>query len=79
MKNFYTTPIDTTVPYDTLKNMDDLPPNLHIQTDYHRFHPDTDTMFNGVSAFPKSSVLVTGLKYREKYKGFYAGNPFTDI
>ncbi len=76
--NFYTTPVDMTAPYDKLKTME-LPPNLHVLHDYYRFHPDTDTMFNGVSAFPKSSTIVSGLKTKKKYKGFDAGNPWNDI
>lgn len=65
---FYNTPVDTTTPLDKFKRMD-LPENLHIQYEYHRFHPDTDKKFNGVTAFPKSSTIVTGLKYKDKYKG----------
>lgn len=68
---FYETPVDVTVPFDTLKKVD-LPENLHIQYEYHRFHPETDTMFGGVSAFPLSSTIVTGLKYKKKYKGYVA-------
>ncbi|XP_055377099.1 39S ribosomal protein L50, mitochondrial [Condylostylus longicornis] len=68
---FYETPVDTTVPYDALQKMD-LPENLHIQSDYLRFNPETDNMFNGQTAFPKSSTLVTGLKYRNKYPGYAA-------
>ena len=33
---------------------------------------ETDTMFNGVSAFPRSSTIVTGLKYKKKYRGYSA-------
>ncbi|XP_020287255.1 39S ribosomal protein L50, mitochondrial [Pseudomyrmex gracilis] len=68
LKQFYSTSVDTTTPYDALRRMD-LPKNLHIQYEYHRFHPDTDTMFNGKTAFPKSSTIVTGLKYKKKYPG----------
>ncbi|XP_067645165.1 large ribosomal subunit protein mL50 [Eurosta solidaginis] len=68
---FYETPVNTTTPYDALKTMD-LPENLHIQYDYLRYHPDTDTKFKGQTAFPKSSTLVTGLKYRGKYEGHEA-------
>lgn len=85
VKKFYATPVSTITPYDNLKNIE-LPPNLHVQYDYHRFHPgegvahiilivtnlfvsDTDTKFKGVTAFPKSSTIVTGLKYKDKYKG----------
>ncbi|KAH8345809.1 hypothetical protein KR067_006153, partial [Drosophila pandora] len=65
---FYQTSVDTTVPLDALKRVE-LPENLHIQYDYVRFNPETDTKFNGKTAFPKSSTLVTGLKYRGKYEG----------
>ncbi|KAL1498029.1 hypothetical protein ABEB36_008891 [Hypothenemus hampei] len=65
---FYATPVDTRTPLDSLRN-EQLPENLHIQFDYHRWHPETDTMFRGKTAFPESSTLVTGLKYKEKYKG----------
>lgn len=50
----------------------DLPQNLHIQTEYVRFTGDTADKFRGQTAFPKSSTLVTGLKYRNKYEGFTA-------
>lgn len=68
---FYETSVNTTIPYDALKNVK-LPENLHIQYEYVRFNPDTDTKFNGQTAFPKSSTLVTGLKYRGKYQGYNA-------
>ncbi|KAF4514019.1 UNVERIFIED_CONTAM: hypothetical protein B566_EDAN018664 [Ephemera danica] len=68
---FYTTPIDTRTPLEAMKTMD-LPPNLHVLHEYHRFHPDTDTMFGGISAFPKSSTIVTGLRYKDKYPGHVA-------
>ncbi|KAM3961274.1 mitochondrial ribosomal protein L50 [Aphomia sociella] len=71
LKEFYKTPIDTKTPYDTLVKMD-LPKNLHVQENYVRFHPDKDTLFNGKSAFPKSSTIVTGLKSRKKYEGYSA-------
>ncbi|XP_017043437.1 uncharacterized protein LOC108089591 [Drosophila ficusphila] len=69
--SFYETPVDTTVPLDALKRVE-LPENLHIQYEYLRFNPETDTKFNGKTAFPKSSTLVTGLKYRNKYEGHEA-------
>lgn len=86
LKQFYNTPVDVKTPFDKLKQME-LPPNVHIQYEYHRFHPgiylrffhyhyllhyfiiDTDTKFGGLTAFPRSSTLVTGLKYKDKYKG----------
>lgn len=33
---------------------------------------ETDTMYGGVSAFPKSSTIVTGLKAKKMYKGYTA-------
>lgn len=33
------------------------------------FFSETDTVFKGQTAFNRSSTLVTGLKYKEKYKG----------
>ncbi|GAB0092272.1 39S ribosomal protein L50, mitochondrial [Sergentomyia squamirostris] len=69
--SFYETPINTTLPMNTLK-AEDLPENLHVQQDYVRFHPEEDTKFGGVSAFPKSSTLVTGLTCRTKYRGHVA-------
>lgn len=72
------TPVDTRVPYDKLQEMD-LPPNLHVIPNYHRFHPDEDTKFGGITAFPKSSTIISGLLTKKKYKGFNAGNPWTDI
>lgn len=57
----------------------ELPPNLHITYDYTRFHPDTDTKFGGVTAFPKSSTIVTSLKLKKKYKGHSQETPWHDI
>ncbi|XP_018561809.1 39S ribosomal protein L50, mitochondrial [Anoplophora glabripennis] len=69
VRNFYNTPIDVRTPLDKMRNME-LPENLHIQYDYHRFHPDTDTVFGGKTAFNQSNTIVTGLKYKGKYPGY---------
>lgn len=74
-KKFYQTPVNTTLPLDTMQKLE-LPKNLHIEHEYTRFHPETDTMFNGISAFPQSSNLVTGLKTRKKYTGFTTKKPW---
>lgn len=66
---FYKTPISTILPLDELLTRE-LPPNLHIEQKYHRFHPDTDTMFGGKTAYPGHSSLVTGITTRKKYAGF---------
>lgn len=68
---FYKTPVNAFLPLDELCTKP-LPPNLHIEHNYKRFHPDTDTMFNGISAFPKSSTIVSGLTTRKKYAGYEA-------
>jgi len=39
---------------------------------------DTDTLFNGRTAFPKSSTLVTSIKYKKKYPGHKQQNPWLD-
>ncbi|XP_076173208.1 mitochondrial ribosomal protein L50 [Ptiloglossa arizonensis] len=75
LKEFYQTPVSNSTPLDMMKNLD-LPKNLHIQYAYNRFHPDTDTMFNGKTAFPKSSTKVTGLRYKDKYRGHMQENPY---
>ncbi|XP_070170944.1 large ribosomal subunit protein mL50 [Polyergus mexicanus] len=75
LKQFYTTSVDTKTPYEALSKID-LPKNLHVQQEYHRFHPDTDTLFNGKTAFPKSSTLVTSIKYKKKYPGHKQENPW---
>ena len=71
MKEFYKTAVDIRVPLDKLKDVE-LPKNLSVQYEYHRFHPETDTLFGGLSAFPRQSTLVTGLKYKKKYAGYTA-------
>ncbi|KAL3273611.1 hypothetical protein HHI36_015043 [Cryptolaemus montrouzieri] len=68
IRNFYKTPVDSSTPLDKMKTME-LPENLHIQYDYVRFHPDTDTKFGGQTAFNRRSTYVTGLKYKDKYPG----------
>lgn len=37
---FYKTPVNTTTPLDMMKNIN-LPENVHVQYEYHRFHPGT--------------------------------------
>ncbi|XP_012255843.2 39S ribosomal protein L50, mitochondrial [Athalia rosae] len=71
LRQFYLTPVNVTIPLDAMKGQI-LPENLHILYEYHRFNPETDTMFGGKSAFPKSSTIVTGLKYKKKYAGYTA-------
>lgn len=67
---FYSTPVDTTLPMDRIQNIADLPENLHIQQEYVRYSPE-DRFFE-TTAFPKSSTLVSGIQTRRKYKGHEA-------
>lgn len=66
--NFFQTPVHDTSSYEDLHKLD-LPRNLHIQLEAVRFDPETDTFFDGVTAFPKRPTIVTSIKYRHKYKG----------
>lgn len=68
---FYETAVNTFLPLDELCTRE-LPPNLHVEHKYTRFHPDTDTMFGGKSAFPERSCIVTGITSRKKYPGYVA-------
>lgn len=74
---FYETPVSTQSTYESM-HLQDMPPNLHIQLDPVRFHPETDTKFNGVSAFPRTSTIVTNLKYRKLYKSHFEKNKFPE-
>ncbi|XP_017875944.1 uncharacterized protein LOC108622528 [Ceratina calcarata] len=78
LKEYYETAVNNVTPLDVMRSMD-LPKNLHVNYDYTRYHPDTDTMFNGKTAFPKSSTLVTGLKYKKKYPGHQQEDPYLDL
>ncbi|ODM87584.1 39S ribosomal protein L50, mitochondrial [Orchesella cincta] len=71
---FYCTPIEIHTPYEELiRNKANLPPNLHVQKDPIRFQPGTDTdIFDGQTAFNKSSTIVTGLRAKKKFPGFQA-------
>ncbi len=53
---------------EELHQKPDLPPNLHINLEYKRFDPATDTFFNGRDAYPKRDTIVNSLWYSKKYK-----------
>ena len=61
----------------TLEDMksSSLPANLHINTEYVRFNPDTDTMFGGRTAFPGQDTHVTSIKYNRKYDSIKTTKP----
>ncbi|XP_050025036.1 uncharacterized protein mRpL50 [Dermacentor andersoni] len=68
---YFSTPVEGLSPYESLvQRKDQLPENLHVIPNYVRFHPETDTFFGGVNAYPGTSTIVTGLKAKKKYKGY---------
>jgi len=72
---FYSTPIDMKTPYDRLHEASEtgqLPPNLQIQKDAVRFTGKGEHPMDQVTAYPRSSTIVTGLYARDKYKGLQA-------
>ncbi|GFR71266.1 39S ribosomal protein L50, mitochondrial [Elysia marginata] len=65
---FFSSPVVDRSAYEDLSKLN-LPRNLHIQMEPVRFDPETDTFFDGQTAFPGRPTVVTSLKYRRKYKG----------
>eukprot|EP00088_Acartia_fossae_P019321 TRINITY_DN21274_c0_g1_i1.p1 TRINITY_DN21274_c0_g1~~TRINITY_DN21274_c0_g1_i1.p1 ORF type:complete len:249 (-),score=23.44 TRINITY_DN21274_c0_g1_i1:88-834(-) len=67
---FYQNGVSNKNPYEILNKESEegkLPPNLHIQLDPHRFTGKGDHRLDQVTAYPRSSTLVSGLNTREKY------------
>jgi len=64
---YFETEVHETSTFEDMSKLD-LPKNLHMQLEYMRFDPETDTMFNGRTAFPGSDTYVTSIKYKRKYK-----------
>ncbi|XP_028969179.1 39S ribosomal protein L50, mitochondrial isoform X2 [Galendromus occidentalis] len=64
---YFSKEVDGLNSYDRLVARQDKPDNLHVLENYVRFHPDRDTMFNGVTAYPGAGCKVTGLRTRKKY------------
>ncbi len=64
--DFFQTEVTETTRYEDLGKQD-LPKNLHIQWEPLRFNPETDTMFEGRTAYPGSDSIVTSIKYSRKY------------
>lgn len=65
---YFSTPVQDQSLYEDLSKLD-LPPNLHIQMEPIRFDSETDTFFDGQTAFPGRPTVVTSLKYSRKFKG----------
>lgn len=53
IQKFYETPVEVTTPLDKLQNME-LPENLHVQYEYHRFHPGSRTLI--FNAWPSTNM-----------------------
>eukprot|EP00096_Caligus_rogercresseyi_P012049 TRINITY_DN493_c0_g2_i1.p1 TRINITY_DN493_c0_g2~~TRINITY_DN493_c0_g2_i1.p1 ORF type:complete len:249 (+),score=63.94 TRINITY_DN493_c0_g2_i1:11-757(+) len=67
---FYRTPIDMNNFYDRLSTpSSDLPKNLHALKDYIRFDPKESHPLHAVSAYPRSSTIITTPETKRKYKG----------
>lgn len=77
--HFYSVKVDLKTPYERLEaatKTGDLPANLHIQLDAHRFDPETGTSdFDLVTAFPRSSTIMVTPEARRKYKDVIAKHP----
>jgi len=68
---FYQAPVITKNPYELLHERGEaggLPPNLHIQLNPFRFTGKGEHRLDQVTAYPRSSTLVSGLYTRDKYK-----------
>ena len=64
--DYFKTEVTETTSYEDMNKLN-LPKNLHIQWEPLRFNPETDTMFEGRTAFPGSDTVVTSIKYKRKY------------
>lgn len=68
VEHFFSIKVDGLNPYEKLlAQKDKLPDNLHVIAEPIRFHPDTDTMFKGVTAYPGHGTQVSGLRTKKKY------------
>ena len=66
--SFFLTPVADGTPLEDLSRLN-LPKNLHIQMEPLRFNPETDTFFDGKTAFPGRPNIVSSLKYSRVYSG----------
>ncbi|XP_005091575.1 39S ribosomal protein L50, mitochondrial [Aplysia californica] len=65
---FFSTPVRDRSSYEDMSTLN-LPKNLHIQLEPLRFSADSDTFFDGKTAFPDRPTVVSSLKYSRKFKG----------
>lgn len=57
LKQFYLTRVDSMTPYEALKTLE-LPKNLHVQQEYHRFHPGEKSCIYNLSR-----IIITYLSF----------------
>ncbi|KFM79785.1 39S ribosomal protein L50, mitochondrial, partial [Stegodyphus mimosarum] len=66
---YFSTPVDGSLHYDALvRDQEKLPPNLCVLSDTPVFNPETDTFFDGVTAFPGRKRIIytkTGGKFEK--------------
>ena len=65
--NHFKTEVRDTSTYEDISKLD-LPKNLHINLEAHRYDPERD----GPTAFPLRDTVIHSLKYKKIYKGFKA-------
>jgi hypothetical protein len=70
--HFYSVQVDLKTPYERLEagtKSGELPPNLHIMLDAHRFDPENGTSdLDRITAFPRTSTFLITPEARRKYK-----------
>ncbi|XP_052800307.1 39S ribosomal protein L50, mitochondrial-like [Mya arenaria] len=74
---YFQTEVRNSSSLDDLNKLN-LPKNLHMNLEYIRFHPETDKIYDGYTAFPGRATKVTSLKYKRKYIGYDGGDPDND-
>lgn len=80
VRHFYSTPIQGINTYNRMtKNSKNLPQNLHLIEEPIRFNPETDKLFNGVSAFPGMTHDLKGLRAKKKYPTFKDNFVWPDV
>ena len=73
--DYFKKEVKLSISIEDMKVSKDTPKNLHIQTEYIRFNPNTDTMFGGRTAYPGHNTHVTSIKYKRKYASIETEKP----
>ena len=79
VKTFYQTPVIGKNNYDQLIQNSKLPKNLHLIPEPIRFNPQTDTFFDGISAYPGRQNELVGLRAKKKYPTYQDNFVWPDI